>query len=329
MKKWLLWTALGTLFMAIIMHIVTLVAVPVIIMNAAMNKYPTNQLMKGSKTNSDSRSVVRPSPDLVYSIVCYDVSKEPIRLTAKVPTDMYWSLSCFQQNTDNFFVVNDRQVKANPLEIVLVKQGRQVQDAGTAQVVFSPTDRGILLIRQLLASDDKFQDLVDIQKQSSLKVGSAPEANVVPGKGGLSADLAEYLNPTYGFAIKYPKAWQPGPVTGKQVFVAAAAARVPTISISVRDETSFANAVKTALADTGNTEINITAEKTTKLADGTEAVQARLKFKVKAGYDADAQALGVPKDGKIILVIVTTVSLLAPFDEVQFSEILLTFELKK
>lgn len=331
MKKWLLWTALGTLIIAIIMHVITLVAVPVIIMNGAMAKYPTNQLMKGTKPNAQSRSVVRPSPDLVYSIVAYDVSKEPIRLTAKVPTDTYWSVSCFQQNTDNFFVVNDRQIKSNPVEIVLAKQGRQVTDAGSAQVVFSPTDRGVLLIRHLLTSDDKYQDLVNIQKQSSVNIGSAP-ATAAPAKptaGGLSFEAAEYANPTYGFSIKYPKAWKEAPIVGKQVFFAAAAARVPTISISVRDETSFSDAIKNALADAGNTDINVGTEKGVKLPDGTAAIQATLKFKVKSDYDAEALTLGVPKDGKLILLIVTTVSLLAPYDEAQFSEILQTFQLKK
>lgn len=174
MKKWLLWTALGTLVTAIIIHVATLIAVPIVIMNAAMARYPANQLMRGPKTTSASRNVVRPSPDLVYSIVSYDVSKEPIRLTAKVPTDTYWSVSCFQQNTDNYFVVNDRQVKSNPAEILLVRQDTQVADAGNAQVVVSPTSRGVLLVRHLLLSDDKYQELVNIQKQSSLKVGNAP-----------------------------------------------------------------------------------------------------------------------------------------------------------
>jgi hypothetical protein len=257
------------------------------------------------------------------------VSREPIRLTAKVPTDTYWSLSCFQQNTDNYFVVNDRQIKSNPVEIVLARQGRQLPDVGSAQVVFSPTDRGILLIRHLLTSDDKYQQLADIQKQSFLKVGSAPDTSASPDKGDSSIGSAEYINSTYGFSIKYPKAWKEGPVSGKQVFVAATEARVPNISISVRDEASFPVAVKTALADTGNTEINMAPEKIIKLADGMEAVQAGLKFKVKAGYDAEALALGVSKDGKLILAIVTTVSLLSPYNEAQFSDILQTFQFKK
>ena len=174
MKKWLLWTSLGTLTVTIIAHIITVIAIPIVIMNVAISKFPTNQLMKAPRTTAQSRTVVRPSPDLVYSIVSYDVSKEPIRFTAKVPTDTYWSVSCFEENTDNFFVVNDRQIKSNPAEILLVRKGMQVPNAGNAQVVISPTNRGIMLVRHLLLSDDKFQELVNIQNESSLKVGNVP-----------------------------------------------------------------------------------------------------------------------------------------------------------
>ena len=182
MKKWLLWTSLGTLVVAILVHIITVIAVPRIIMNVVFARNPANQLLKGSKVTAQSRAVVKPSPDLVSSRVSYDVSKGPIRLTAKVPTDTYWSVSCFQDNTDNFFVVNDRQVKSNPVEIILVRQGMQVPEAGNAHIVVSPTNRGILLVRHLLVSDDKYQELLNIQKQSSLKVGNASDALTTPAK---------------------------------------------------------------------------------------------------------------------------------------------------
>jgi uncharacterized membrane protein len=326
MKKWLLWTALGTLVVAIAVHIITLTMVPIYIMKNTMSKYPTNQLMKGQKTDAQSRGVVRPSPDLVYSIVSYDVSKEPIRFTAKVPTDTYWSVSMFEENSDNYFVVNDRQVKSNPLEILLVKQGMKYTDAGNAQVVVSPTDRGILLARHLLQSDNKYQELRSIQKQSSLKIGSGPDA---PAGGTSASNNAEYTNSTYGFSIKYPKDWKENPVSGKQVFAAAAAAKVPAIIISIRNEAAFADAVNAALTESGSTEINIAPEKAVKLADGTPASQSVLKFKLKAGYDADALALGVQKDGKWILATLTTVYLAAPYDEAQFSEILQSLQFKK
>ncbi len=182
MKKWLLWTSLGTLVVAILVHIITVIAVPRIIMNVVFARDPTNQLQKRSKVTAHSGGVVRPSPDLVYSRVSYDVSKGPIRLTAKVPTDTYWSVSCFQDNTDNFFVVNDRQVKSNPVEIILVRQGMQVPEAGNAHIVVSPTNRGILIVRHLLVSDDKYAELKMIQNESYLQIGDAPGSPTVPTK---------------------------------------------------------------------------------------------------------------------------------------------------
>jgi uncharacterized membrane protein len=326
MKKWLLWTALGTLIVAIAAHIITLTLVPINNMQTAMAKYPANQLIKGQKTNAQSRGVVRPSPDLVYSIVCYDVSKGPIRFTAKVPTDTYWSVSMFEENSDNYFVLNDRQAKSNPAEIVLVKEGSKVTDAGNAQIVASPTNRGILLVRHLLQSDDKYQELLSIQKESSLKIGSGPGA---PTGTAAAPESTEYTNPAYGFSIKYPRSWKDVPVSGKQVFSASASAKVPAITISVRDEAIFADAVKAALTESGSMEINMGLEKAVTLSDGTPASQAPIKFKLKAGYNADALAQGVQKDGKWILATITTVTLAAPYDEARFSAIMQSLQFKK
>jgi uncharacterized membrane protein len=330
MRRWILFSLVGVLIVAVILHIVTLFIIPLNIMNNTMSKYPVNKLVKSPKTTAQSRNVVRPSPDLVYSICCYDVSKEPIRFTAKIPTDTYWSVSMYQENSDNFFVLNDRQAKSNPVEIVLVKQGNPVpSDAGNAQIVYSPTSRGILLVRHLLLSEDRYPDLQAIQKQSSVKIGSAPIAVTPVQTGGLPFEPAEYKNSVYGFSIKYPKEWKEAPPSGNQLFVAAAPARVPTISISSRDETSFSDAINNALKNAGNTEINIGPRKSVQLKDGTEAVQSTLKFKVKSGYDAEALSMGVQKDGKWIITIVTTVTMAAPYDESLFSAIMDTFQLNK
>jgi uncharacterized membrane protein len=131
-------------------------------------------LIKNSRLTAQTRITMKPSPDLIYSGVAYDLSKGPIRLTVTVPTDTYWSLSCFQQNTDNFFVINDRQITSNPVEILLIKEGMQCPDTGSAKVVFSPSDRGILLIRYLLLSDENYNDLVYVQNQTVLKIGCDP-----------------------------------------------------------------------------------------------------------------------------------------------------------
>jgi uncharacterized membrane protein len=173
MKKWILWTALGTLAAAVIVHMATLNVIPKVIMNVAMSKFSVNELQKGTKTTAEVRQVVRPCPDLVYSIVCYNVSNGPLLLTAPVPADTYWSVSLYDQDSDNYFVINDRQVKSNPYSLLLVRQGTKYENPTNAQVVFSPNNRGILLVRYLLVSDDKFDDLVKVQNQASIQMVSA------------------------------------------------------------------------------------------------------------------------------------------------------------
>ena len=47
------------------------------------------------------------------------------------------------------------------------------ENPANAQVVVAPDDRGILLVRHVLVSDDKYEDLVNIQRQASIKIVGA------------------------------------------------------------------------------------------------------------------------------------------------------------
>jgi hypothetical protein len=145
--------------------------------------------------------------------------------------------------------------------------------------------------------------------------------------GALSFEAAEYVNTDYGFSVKYPKEWQQQsseePTT---LCLAAAAKRVPTLSISVQDSATFAEALTATLTLEGS-DIKIDTEQATTLADGTPATEAVVKWKAR-GLSADTFALGVQKDGKWIIVAVTTVPLLAKYNEALFSEIVHTLQFK-
>jgi len=170
MKKWLL-MILATLALAAVFHVLTVMTFPKAIMVALdwrskdMGR-SLNVLYHEPRMTADSRAVVRPSPDLLYSVCAYDVSKEPLRITAPVP-DSYWSLSFFASNTDNFFVINDREVKSNPVEILLVGPGMAYKSPGNTQVVTSPSTRGVALIRILITDEDRIEELTKIQRQAS------------------------------------------------------------------------------------------------------------------------------------------------------------------
>jgi uncharacterized membrane protein len=334
MKKWIGWTILAIFVVAVIVNLVVVVRIPNEIMEITMTErfnYPSNQWVFAPPATHERRTIVRPSPDLLYSLCLYDVSKYPLRLTAVIP-DNYWSISGFAMNTDNFFAINDKQAKSNPIAVVLIQKDMTYQDpTGKAHVIVAPTDRGIILIRTVITSKADLPRLTEVQKKATAELVGAPakeEAVKPPTAGGLSFEAAEYVNAEYGFSIKYPSAWPKGQPVGAQVLTAAATARVPVITVSVREAATFSAALKAGLEESGGSNINIGSEKQTKLADGTAATTAKVDWTVKAGYPGETFALGVQKGGKWIGVTVTTVALLVPYDEAKFSEIAHTLQFK-
>jgi uncharacterized membrane protein len=176
MKKWIGWTVLATLVVAAVVQVVTLVRIPYQIMDVTMTEklpFPSNMLVHAPPMTAENRAVVMPSPDLLYSVCVYDVSKYPLRFTAVVP-DTYWSISGYATNTDNFFCINDRQVKSNPVEVVLVGRGVSCADTGKAHVVVAPSDKGIVLVRILIPSKGELQQLIQVQKQAACQPVKEP-----------------------------------------------------------------------------------------------------------------------------------------------------------
>jgi hypothetical protein len=156
---------------------------------------------------------------------------------------------------------------------------------------------------------------------------SQKPAETTPTTGGaLSFVAAEYVNTDYGFSVKYPKDWVQQQNTPGIVFLASPAKRVPALSVAIQSEATFADALKANMALNGS-DINITTQRSTTLADGTPAFEAVVKWKTQ-GLGANTFALGVQKDGNWIIVAITTVSLLAKYDETLFSEIVHTLQFK-
>lgn len=170
MKSSIKWIA-ATIVLAVLFHLVTVMVYPTFIMRVVMNRMETmyggaNRLLHAPPTTAESRRVVRPSPDLLYSACVYDVSKGPIKITASIP-DTYWSISFYETNTDNFFVKNDRQVQSKEAAFILKGRGKPDPVSGGAEVIEAPTDKGLFLLRMLINDENSLDDLIDIQKQAA------------------------------------------------------------------------------------------------------------------------------------------------------------------
>lgn len=141
----------ATLLVAIVTHLVIINAIPGLLMDVAINRLSDhgarlNMLSHAPRVTPESRQVVRPSPDLHYSSCPYDLSHGPVQI-AVAPWQDYWSLSLFASNSDNFFVLDDREAHDGAV-VTIVRAGRpHPEHAG--QVIESPSERGIALIRRL------------------------------------------------------------------------------------------------------------------------------------------------------------------------------------
>mgnify|MGYP002622116177 CR=1 FL=1 len=157
MSVWKL--ALIALAAALAAHLATIFAAPYVLMDAAMERISrdgtvVNQWLHPPRTSEESRRVVRPSPDVAYSACVYDLREGPLHVTASAWDD-YMSVSVFADNSDNIFVQNDRQAP-NGVDFVLV-HGGQEPPSTAAQIVESPSERGIILQRRLAPTAERFE----------------------------------------------------------------------------------------------------------------------------------------------------------------------------
>ncbi len=155
---------------AVVVNLVLVLRIPVRVMRRTMRLYPVNQWVFARPPTAKDRAIVRPSPDLHYSILCYDVGRGPLCLRASIPEGQYWSISGYSDRTDNFFIINDLQAKSNPIEVVLVPRGaRYLNATGRAHMVTAPSRRGIVLIRTVIPSRADLPRLREIQRQSTVE----------------------------------------------------------------------------------------------------------------------------------------------------------------
>jgi hypothetical protein len=187
----------------------------------------------------------------------------------------------------------------------------------------------VLLVLGLTLSACTCQKLTEIE-----------EPTTTPGEpAALSFEAAEYVNTDPAFSVKYPKEWLQQPrEEPTTVFYAAAEKKVPALRISVLEGATFDEALTAVLSEVGS-DIKIVTERETTLADGTPASEAVVKWETQ-GFGVDTFVLGVKKsvkkgeqkgeqkDEKWVIVAITSMPLLAQYDEALFSEIAHTLEYK-
>jgi uncharacterized membrane protein len=170
MRRWLFPIVAGGL-VALGAYQATLLATPYALMQAAMMKVgkqgPANQFAFAPMTTAENQTIVRPSPDLSYSVCAFDVSKGPVLVDVQPLPGYYWSVSIFDARTDVAAVRSDRDTKGTAARLALLKAGQ------TAPAGYEPVrvgyDRGLVLIRILVAPASTFPTIDAIRRKSTCK----------------------------------------------------------------------------------------------------------------------------------------------------------------
>jgi uncharacterized membrane protein len=130
-----------------------------------INQKGINVAMPSARMDHHQRSVVRSTPDILYTACIYDLNEGPLQLTT--PTmGGYTSISAFAHNTDNYFTQDDRSALNSKLDITLVSDDwyGDVPEGSTA--VVSPTSKGIVLFRVLVENEADFDMHVKRQREA-------------------------------------------------------------------------------------------------------------------------------------------------------------------
>ena len=154
MKRWLGPLAL-LLVCAAATHAAALHFAPAFIMSRAMDALAArgvglHRFTTPARITPQSQTVVRSSPDLYYALCRYDLSNPAMQLDVRMGGwPDYQSLSFFAAQTDNFATIRGT---GRSVAVRLLPPG----SAPAAGAIVSPTAKGVILIRRLAPSAERF-----------------------------------------------------------------------------------------------------------------------------------------------------------------------------
>lgn len=150
------------LFLGTVLHLIFIIYYPTYKMWELNRKRggetTINKVFHADIINSNSRDVIKPSPDLLYSGCSYDVTYSPLIITSEV-LDSYWSISFYASNSDNFALMNDMDIQDKNIKIYLFGPNSKPIKITDGYAIFSPSNKGAMLIRRFIGNEMNIDEL--------------------------------------------------------------------------------------------------------------------------------------------------------------------------
>jgi uncharacterized membrane protein len=151
-------------------HALTLHFAPEVIMARAMaglaeRGVALHRFTVPQRVTPQTQNIVRSSPDLYYALCRYDLSNPGMQLTLQLGDwPDYQSLSLFDARTDNFATLRG---VGKAVTLTLLPPGSASQPGA----IVSPTDKGVILIRRLAPSAERYAAAAEAGKSDRCRLG--------------------------------------------------------------------------------------------------------------------------------------------------------------
>lgn len=156
MRRRIFW-GVATVLLATVAHLSVVLFAPMVDIGRRMAAFeaaaPINSLRKLPAVGPGPSILVEASPDISYAFCRFDVSAEPLKVSAPIP-DSYWSVSIYSDTGENLYTINDAQTGVRRLELVIadgskeVPEGGAIVDVAEDSIVYpSPVRRGLVVLR--------------------------------------------------------------------------------------------------------------------------------------------------------------------------------------
>ncbi|MEX0812864.1 MAG: DUF1254 domain-containing protein [Chitinophagales bacterium] len=117
------------------------------------------------------RRVVMPNPDFIYVAMGYNLYNGPVRISGKMPEDSYASVALYNSNTQNYFVLNDRETPNKSFTLLLSREENTNPNKDeSSQLISSPSGLGVVLMRILVKDKDNLSYFREIQQSFKAEV---------------------------------------------------------------------------------------------------------------------------------------------------------------
>jgi uncharacterized membrane protein len=164
--RWLVWVGLFGVAAVTGWHLTTW-ATPRLIMKVAFERLAeraggVNRMGHAPPTSPESQMIVRPSPDLLYSICAFDLTQGDIEVRIG-QTQGYWSASVYDQATNNFYLVSHRDFDPTT-------QALRLSITPAPAAIRSPSARGVILVRRRMDNEAVRADALRAQLSDTCSV---------------------------------------------------------------------------------------------------------------------------------------------------------------